>query len=285
MWVKWTPADFLNGVVGLDIVSVGVYSVMLNLIYDNGGPIPNTDANLRKIARRCGMRIDTFLKTVAALVEDGKLVAIDGVLSNSRAEVELGSRASRVAKLVSNFQGGDQVGSNKTNKNNGHSVQLGDQMGEKSPTDKKEKEKEKEKRRIAPRAPAMRASRIDPNRTLTAGNITFARARGLRPKEIEHEHERFVRYYRGLPPSARNATSADWDAVWESWVLRKAADLGREPLIDGVAETADDPASYSREMWSKCMEIYRMTGVWNSHWGAEPGFPGCKVPKELVNHS
>lgn len=88
-WVKWYAGDFLNGIAELEPNEIAVYAVILNRIYDEGGPIPDDTA---KIARRCNMRPTSCQKAVDALVAAGKLRRTDGHLTNRRAENELKSR-------------------------------------------------------------------------------------------------------------------------------------------------------------------------------------------------
>lgn len=103
-WVKWEPAAFLNGVVGLNAAEIGVYSIILNLIYDTGGPIPDA---VERIARRCGMRPTSCEKVLDALAAAGKIVREFGVISNARADTELKTRTKVVEKWKKNFTGGD----------------------------------------------------------------------------------------------------------------------------------------------------------------------------------
>lgn len=83
-WVKWSPADFLNGVIGLNKAEGWLYTVVLNLIYDHGGPI---EYNPQALATRCKMRSAEVEKNIAALVDThGKLILENGLLSNRRAK-------------------------------------------------------------------------------------------------------------------------------------------------------------------------------------------------------
>jgi uncharacterized protein YdaU (DUF1376 family) len=102
-WVKWYPEKFLNGISGMPVEQIGVYTLVLNLIYDNGGPIKD---DRPKIARRCYMRPSSFEKVLIALVEDGKLSVVDGMISNPRAEEELETRTKVVEKWKNNLNGG-----------------------------------------------------------------------------------------------------------------------------------------------------------------------------------
>lgn len=314
MWVKFDPADFLNGVIGLDSQSIGIYIVILMLIYDNGGPIRYDDAAVRKIARRSGARLDHFQKSIKILIDDRKLIVHEGMISNSRAERELRQRATKVATLVRNFgstvskrsssvpkapstetrnKEEVHVPEGKTNKINVENHQMGDVFPEIGAVDKnkkenkKENQKEKERPAAKPRPPAAAtpARRIDPGRQMSNSNSVFAQSRGLNAKETKFEWDKFVRYYRGI--SGRNATSPDWDAVWESWVLRAAERLGKDSFV-GEQKNGHDhsgPATFTRDDWIKVIEIWRITHNWNQNYGPEPGSRGCHVPPDLVTPS
>lgn len=87
------PSDFMHGVRGLSAQEVGVYTMMLCRIYEENAPV---EYHVMRLATYCGMRENTFVKTVEKLIELGKLDLVDGMLSNHRAEVEISSRANKL---------------------------------------------------------------------------------------------------------------------------------------------------------------------------------------------
>ncbi|MCB5411802.1 DUF1376 domain-containing protein [Pseudogemmobacter faecipullorum] len=89
-WFKFYPADFMNGVRGMSAQEVGLYQMLLCLIYEENGPV---EFNVLRLATYCGMREATFTKTVEKLIALGKLNLAEGMLSNDRAEIEISSRA------------------------------------------------------------------------------------------------------------------------------------------------------------------------------------------------
>ncbi len=114
-WIKWYPADFLNGIAELSPHEIAVYTVVLNRIYDEDGPIPDEP---QKLARRCNMRLPHFQKALDALIEDGKLVREDGLLCNLRARKEIVKRHERNTKQTSNVNKRWQKEREKANKIN-----------------------------------------------------------------------------------------------------------------------------------------------------------------------
>lgn len=89
-YFSFYPADFMNGVRGLSAQEVGVYTMLLCRIYEESGPV---EYHPLRLSTYCGMREPTFVKTVAALVDLGKLTMVSGYLSNARAEAEIAKRA------------------------------------------------------------------------------------------------------------------------------------------------------------------------------------------------
>ena len=187
-WVRWFPSDFLNGIVGLHAFEIAVYTVILNLIYDNNGPIRD---DVNRIARRVGIRSDHCDRVINTLISERKIERRDGVISNSRADRELTERTSKVLKLVSNF-GRDKSDKNKKhNKINGSEHPIGNEkttlLSDRSTTDahpESDLKKGPKKNAAKPRPPgiAPQARRIDPNLKPSNANIVFAQARGLRAK-------------------------------------------------------------------------------------------------------
>lgn len=92
------PADFMHGVRGLSAQEVGVYTMMLCRIYEENGPVERHDLRL---ATYCGMREKSFAKALEKLIELGKLVEVDGHITNRRAAAEIASRANKLKKNIS----------------------------------------------------------------------------------------------------------------------------------------------------------------------------------------
>lgn len=282
-WVKWYPESFLNGVMDLNFTQLAVYTFILNLIYANNGPIVDSPIKLQSMARRLGMRSDHFQRTLSELVEHGKIIRVDGVMSNPRAEKELSERASKTTKLMSNFRASENGATKNVNKFNGSRPQMGAKKSSKS-APRVEREVEVDKNPPPPKR-SMKSTRIDPHRRISDQNIVFARSRGLTKREIDHEWMVFVRYYAQRDDRQSNARSMDWDATWESWVLKKAFDLNREPLVEDGANGKTDPAHLPHEFWARQIELWRKGVSWPDQLGPEPGQPGCLAPVDLVSLS
>ncbi len=282
-WVKWYPADFLNGVqFVLCAEAIGVYAVILNMIYDNGGPIVD---NIEMLARRLMMRPTSLEKRLIELVEHKKIIRVDGVISNSRAEIEIDARVKNSTKSRPkvdeiSVKSREKVQKNGNNINGHHHTEL--ELESELELDKKKSIK---KNAAKPRPPGtkMEATRIDPHRKISDQNIVFAKWRRLTKREIDHEWMLFVRYYGQRPDKQPNAKSLDWDSVWESWVLRAADRLGRDSFV-GEANGSDHstPETFTHDRWIQIISTWKLTNNWSPDHGPAPGRPGCKVPSDLV---
>jgi uncharacterized protein DUF1376 len=87
--VAWFMHDipaWMDGTEKLPDGQYRVYHVVCQLIYLNDGPITN---NEHGIAGRCNQHILTYRANLKKLIDAGKLIEIDGRLSNARAVIEL----------------------------------------------------------------------------------------------------------------------------------------------------------------------------------------------------
>lgn len=280
-WVKWYAEKFLHGIIGMTAEEIGVYSLLLNMIYETGGPVKE---DLERLAARCRMRPTSFRKVLDSLEENGKLLRADGVISNPRAEKELETRAKVVEKWRENFSGGKGKKEGKDNENN-TSTPPSAEPPEKPHrgVEKESVEKDKERKRaVAPpqprAAPRTRGSRIPQDWKLTPELLLYARSKGLTDKESKNEAEKFSSYWRGV--AGDKGVKLDWDATWQSWIMRTAERLGRNPVEQ--QQSAGGPADYSREEWVKIIEIWRVTSNWHPMHGPAPGSAGCLVLKDLL---
>jgi uncharacterized protein YdaU (DUF1376 family) len=288
-WVKWYASNWIAGTRGMSLVEIGLYDTILNMIYDDGAPVRDDIVWLGRIV---GERPTTVDKILNRLVVLEKLMRVDGVISNKRAEREIETRTKVFEKWTKNFSITKPSVSEKSKEINKTAPQAGDQSEDqvdrrtRTRTRISKKDSYEERGAAQPRPPsaATPARRIDPNRQISNSNIVFAKSRGLKDREIKIEWEKFVRYYRGL--SGTRATSPDWDAMWESWVLRSAERLGRDSFVEEAnGHPAAGPESFSKNDWIKIVEVWRVTNNWNPSHGPEPGRPGCLAPPDVVKPS
>ncbi len=126
-WYQRYPQDFLMGTMGMPLEVRGAYSLLLDMMYDRGGPIPDDPrylAGILNISVRKWHGIRAELTKVVQ-TSDGpkqKIYATDdGHLFNSRAAFEIGKRAKTSRKRAENgAKGGIKSGETRreSNKNN-----------------------------------------------------------------------------------------------------------------------------------------------------------------------
>lgn len=107
-WYKRYPADFIAGTLQLSLEEKGAYSIVLDLIYDRGGPIPDDP---QWIARVCGCSVRKWNQIRDTLILEGKIYSAAGLISNFRAEKQVENEAKDARKLSEN----GAKGAEKTN--------------------------------------------------------------------------------------------------------------------------------------------------------------------------
>ncbi|MBL0848953.1 MAG: DUF1376 domain-containing protein [Candidatus Liberibacter ctenarytainae] len=85
-WYKRYPADFISGVLGLTLEQKGAYSIILDLMYDRGGSVPDDD---KYIAGVCGCSIRKWRSIRLSLEKANKISIQQGYIHNKRVEKEL----------------------------------------------------------------------------------------------------------------------------------------------------------------------------------------------------
>lgn len=218
-FIKFYPSDFLGGTSGLSPAERGVYITLLCLIYEADGPIERHDARL---SRRCGSPKAAFHRTLDALIEEGKIVEADGMLSNRRAEKAIVDRTNRTqnAAHAAKQRWEAQPGKTERNQRQGDAGAMSEQCvadaSQKPEPDIKTEAKASAKK---PRRNPL----IDfpegwvPNDI----NIADAQKRGFSQQEIDDEADRFSNYHRSKQSQFR-----DWNAAWETW-LSNARKFGK----------------------------------------------------------
>lgn len=89
-WYRRFPDNFIAGTVGLTLEEKGAYSLVLDLMYVRGGPVPDEP---RYIAGVCNCSVRKWNAIRQRLIDLGKITVIDGYLTNARAEKELENAA------------------------------------------------------------------------------------------------------------------------------------------------------------------------------------------------
>ena len=117
-WYRRFPDNFLGGINGMTLEEKGAYGVVIDMIYQRGGPIADEP---RYIAGICNCSVRKWNAIRARLIELGKLVVIDGHLMNERAGIELENAAKTARKHAENGAKGGEKSAEKraaSSKNN-----------------------------------------------------------------------------------------------------------------------------------------------------------------------
>lgn len=85
-YVPYYTKEWLTGVRSLKPEDIGIYQVILTLIYEHMGNLPDDD---RYIAGHCDCDVRRYQRIRAKLVEEGKIYEADGRLYNNRAMAEI----------------------------------------------------------------------------------------------------------------------------------------------------------------------------------------------------
>jgi uncharacterized protein YdaU (DUF1376 family) len=95
-WYRRFPDNFIAGTVGLTLEEKGAYSLVLDLMYVRGGPVPDEP---RYIAGVCNCSVRKWNAIRQRLLDLGKIQVVDGYLTNHRAEeeIEIAGKISREA--------------------------------------------------------------------------------------------------------------------------------------------------------------------------------------------
>ncbi|MET3924581.1 YdaU family protein [Devosia sp. 2618] len=114
-WYRRFPDNFIAGTVGLTLEEKGAYSLVLDLMYVRGGPVPDEP---RYIAGVCNCSVRKWNAIREKLIGLGKIHVVDGYLTNERAEKEIENAAKDAQERAENgSKGGNKTAENRTNTN------------------------------------------------------------------------------------------------------------------------------------------------------------------------
>lgn len=117
-WYRRFPDNFIAGTVGLTLEEKGAYSLVLDLMYVRGGPVPDEP---RYIAGVCNCSVRKWNAIRERLISLGKIHAVNGYLTNERAEKEIENAAKDAEERAENgSKGGNKSAENRSrvSKNN-----------------------------------------------------------------------------------------------------------------------------------------------------------------------
>lgn len=197
-YYKRYPRDFIDGTAGMAFELKGAYSLLLDLIYMQGGRLPDDP---RYIAGLLGCSVRAWKGYREQLVSAGKILCETGIISNFRADKEL--------IISGSFQEKQRENGSKPKKNNDLGEPVAKPKSNHTDTDTYKKD-------ISPIGPLSRRKPEVPlpdEWVPSDRNVADAISKGLTESEVEDEADRFRNYHH-----ARASRFRDWNAAWRTWV-------------------------------------------------------------------
>ena len=207
-YFRFYPADFMLGVRGMSAQEVGVYTMIICLIYESSGPV---EYNPLRLSTYCGMRQATFDKVLEKLVDLDKLQMHGGLISNRRADVEISKRAN---DLKSNSKAG-KASAEKRQQNQSQAAtdveHTFNHTDTDTDTDKKEEDMGKP---ISPAEKPPAKARMPVGWMLSDEGWTYARSQGIPDKVIEDEARGFQAYWADRRDRDASKSERGWEQCW-----------------------------------------------------------------------
>jgi uncharacterized protein YdaU (DUF1376 family) len=127
-WYKRDPDAALSGMMGLSLEERGAYNTVLDLLYSRDGALPD---DARFISGWLGTDVRVWRRIRDSLIAQGKLAVVDGLITNSRASLEIDSALSR---LQSAREAGHASARTRRHKSNNQAIDSNDLAGTNAPT-------------------------------------------------------------------------------------------------------------------------------------------------------
>lgn len=302
-WVKWFPGDFLHGVSELEAEEGWVYVIVLNQIYDKEGPIPY-DAG--RLARRCRLRRNIVERVIKTLIEYEKLALEDGKLVNPKAEKLLEKRRERSAKAAEAAEARWREEERKSNKNkdskdanasrNGCDQHANQKLEARSQNNKGDDQDKLDLKGEPEISPARQAFALYNEVAQRVGGVVHSKLTPGWEKSLNARmNGRGLDVWREAMEKVERSEFLCGEAKVRPGErpFRLSLEMLLRPdnfqkLLDGfygddrqpaAAQEGDDPRAWSRERWSRILEIYDVRGDWPDGAGPEPGQPGYLGPQ------
>ena len=143
-FIRWYASDFLAGTRGMKAFEIGIYTVLINQMYERCEPLP---IDIDRLSRQCGCTKPVFIKTLKMLKEYDKIIMKDAGLWNNRVEVEFIYRQNKILVAKQNINARWK----KDNKINGKSIQTNVNGNTDSILSQKPETRKKEDTKVSPK--------------------------------------------------------------------------------------------------------------------------------------
>lgn len=274
-WYKMNPVDWNDGTEDLTLEQEAAYLRICHAIYITERPIRENWFVLAGLLR-CSDR--KAKRLVSELVDAGKLVVVDGLISNRRAMDEVSTRRGlSVDRSSAGRRGGIESGKSRAKalKNNDSDEAIASSKTNQIREDKIREERDPpyplEKRR-SPNPSVILQSVVDP---VTSQMFVGHLQEKHRPL-TSHSAELLVGTLREVQRLGGSATEALRLAVRKGWVSVEVDYLRNAGF---KFKMQPEPAAVD---WASRMEVWRKNQTWTHLWGPKPGERHCRVPAELM---
>lgn len=290
-WYKRYGAAFVHGSLGLTLEQKGAYSLCLDLIYDRGGPIPD---DARWLAGVCGVSLRKWSSLREALVAAGKLVEIDGHLTNHRAEKELETAAKTARILAENgSKGGLKRAENAAEANENREL---DQAGLKHRAQVQKLEVREEVSSLRSDTARDEAKEAFDGYNERAHRVGWPVAETLNADRRKRLRGRIAEaggvdgFLAALDRGTRSdflvkgTDSSSWRPGLDFFLQAKSFTKLREGAYDNRGRSSAPPPAAPPPAETVSIDtlvaLYRR-GHWGNRYGGEPGYLSCNLPDEM----
>lgn len=227
-WMKLYTSDWLAGTRQLTPAETGIYITLICMMYEKGEPLRS---DRTKLARLCNCPPGAFGTIIESLVEDGKLVIVDGGLWNKRVEIEISNRVQRTKSATHatnakhSVQAGKSEQKQRLRENHApfaHCESGATRAGVRSQKPDAREEKQK------PSVSSKRGARLPEGWKPSERNLADASGMGMSSEAISTEADKFRDYWIAKPGAG--GVKLDWDATWRNWCRNAASrQTGKRP--------------------------------------------------------
>lgn len=203
-YYKRYPRDFLDGTVLLPFEVKGAYAIILDLIYLQGGKLPDDS---RYIAGHLGVSVRKWNSLRQSLLDFGKLKITGEFLTNYRSDKE--------TEILRSFQDKQSENASRPRKNK----HLPKAMA-KPKVSHTESDTDTEEANASSSIPRKRGSRLPEDWVLPKDWGDWALGEGWAEPTVRLEAEKFRDFW--ISKSGRDAAKLDWQATWRNWMRNTA---------------------------------------------------------------
>lgn len=266
-WIKFYPSDWLSGTRGLSAAETGVYITLIAMMYEREGPVQNEP---KRLARQLGMTPAALQKAVDALLDQGKIVLVEGGFWKDRVAKEIKIRAEkseaaaesankRWNKTEEKQDGCDANALPTQCEGNATRYQIPEERGKPLSSARVVEEIlriiPKAKARMAPKKTLPKVVKTILASTPPESLLAAVRACYTHPDQTREGGQYAPAIYKFLSTG-----------MWESW----------QTAVESPAlpEIADD-------QWRRLLKTFHEAQSWPAYAGPQPGQPGCRVPQPI----